>query len=228
MRVAFLSSLLIIGLLVLGVLFLSPKHGWEKKSWIESPKRISELASVPNALNNWPPKLNQVFPSVALFDHDGKKFDFSQLRGKPTLVEFIAMTCAACQAGSGAHSRGVFDDLAAQDDLEGIEEYYRRFTGGGDLFDGSVNFVQLVIYDTSLRPPRAEHLAAWREHFGFDKKPNTFIVSGGEALANRDSFNRIPGFLLLDKQGTVRYDALGHQPKHNLYTELLPAVPGLK
>lgn len=224
-------SILILALLgagsVLATELLRPVKGWEKKAAVESAARMAALAAVPNSVAGWPPEIGKAFPDVALFDHEGKPFRFETLRGKPVLVEFIAMTCAACQAWSGGHDRGVFDDLAAQEDLESIEKYFRIYTGGMALFDGPVHFVQLIIYDTSLRAPRPEHLAAWREHFGFDRHANVSIVSGGEALANRESFHRIPGFLLLDREGVVRFDALGHAPKHHIYLELLPAVRGL-
>lgn len=221
-----LSALLAVGVSTLAYQY-RPRHGWEKKAWVETADRMQALAAVPNRVAGWPPTIGAPFPDVGLFDQKGQPFHLSSLKGKPVLVEFLAMTCAACQAWSGAHVKGPFDDLAAQTDMKSIEEYFKTYTGGIDLFDGSVNFVQLIVYDTSLRPPRPEHLDAWREHFGFDKRPNVYVVSGGEPLANGDSFMRVPGFLLVDKGGIVRYDALGHTPKHNLYTELLPAVPGL-
>ena len=225
-RTTILSGLLALALLLLGLQLFRPRHGWEKKAWIETGERMSELAAVPNSVAGWPPVLGAVFPEVELFDHQGRPFRVSQLKGKPTVIEFLAMSCAACQAWSGAHKAGVFEDLAAQDDLIGIEEYYRKYTPGLELFDGTINFVQLIVYDTNLRAPTPEYLDAWRTHFGFEKHPNVFVVSGGEPLCNRDSFNRIPGFLLLDREGVVRFDALGHSPVHNLYLELLPAVRG--
>lgn len=205
----------------------SAASGFDKKAAIETSRRMGEIASIKNELPNWPPKLNQKFPDVALVDHQGRTFSFETLKGKPVLIEFIAMTCAACQAWSGAHKYGVFENLAAQQDLSSIEEYYKQYTPGLDLFDGKISFVQLIVYDTALEAPAVTKLAEWRKHFKFDQHKNTFIVTGGKALRNQESFRRVPGFMLLDKNGVVRFDALGHTPKHNPYTELLPGVKSL-
>jgi hypothetical protein len=37
----------------------------------------------------------------------------------------------------------------------------------------------------------------------------------------------IPGFQLIDADFVLRFDASGHHPKHDLWRELLPAVPSL-
>lgn len=233
MKIRFLIGVfLLLDLAVAAGYFLLPpgafaNPGFEKKAAIETPRRMGALAVAPNTVSDWPPKLGMKFPSVALTDHDGRPFSLDSLRGKPVLVEFVAMTCAACQAWSGAHTHGVFEQLAAQQGLKSIEEYYRQFTRGLDLFDGQVAFVQLILYDTALKAPSKEALSAWRRHFHFDQHPNVFIVTGGEALCNSESFKRTPGFALLDKEGVMRFEALGHNPRHNLYTELLAGVRGL-
>lgn len=202
--------------------------GARHKAEIETPERMAEAASVPNTVPGWPPRVGEHFPAVALTDHEGKPFDLQSLRGKPVLLEFVAMTCAACEAWSGGHTYGAYHDLLAQHGLDSIESYYHRYTGGLNLFDGSVNFVQLIVYDIGLKAPSTAELAEWRAHFHFNEHPNVFIVTGGEPLRNRDSFFRIPGFLLLDKDGVIRFDALGHSPQHDLFRELLPAVKGMR
>ena len=226
-----IAIFLLVDIVILGQFFYSHKNasasnlkGYKKKVAIETPNKMAQIASVKNELSNWPPKLNQKFPEVPLIDHQGNSFFMEKLYGKPTLIEFVAMTCAACQAWSGAHKHGTFENLAAQQDLSSIEDHYKEYTGGLDLFDGSINFVQLIIYDTALEAPTADKINSWRKHFKLDQHQNTYVVTGGKALANQESFNRIPGFMLLDKDGTIRFDALGHSPVHNLYTELLPAV----
>lgn len=200
---------------------------WQKKAAVETPQTMRSIASAPNHLKNWPPVPGKTFPHVALYDHTGQEFDLQTLKGKPTLIEVASMTCAGCQGYSGGNKHGGFGGFAAQKDLASIEEYYRRFTGGKDLFSGEINFVQLIIYNLRLEPPIPAELSAWREHFHFDQRKNTSIIAGGGALANGASYRMIPGFLLLDDHLIVRYDATGHHPRHNLYNELLPAIPEL-
>lgn len=117
--------------------------------------------------------------------------------------------------------------LGIDSTMRSIEEYFARYTGGRTLHSDDLSFVQIIIYNLHLKAPRPFELAAWRTHFGFDRHPSTFVVSGGEALANQASFKMIPGFLLLDKDQTVLFDATGHAPRHNLYTDLLPAAARL-
>ena len=66
-----------------------PKTGWERKANLETPWRISQLASKKNTLSNWPPVSGKPFPQFDLFDHANNQFSFDSLRGKPTVIEFI-------------------------------------------------------------------------------------------------------------------------------------------
>ena len=201
----------------------APKSGWEKKAELETAHRMAQLSKAENRLANWPPVIGRTFPRVNLFDHEDKHFSFDSLQGKPTVVEFIAMSCAGCQAFAGANKYGGFGGFASQAELSSFEEYFEKYTKH-ELHSDELNFVQIIFYDLQLRSPSANELADWREHFHLKHHPNTFVVSGGPALANQVSFAMIPGFMLLDENQTVRYDSTGHHPTHNLYTELLPAV----
>jgi hypothetical protein len=225
MRTAIKAVLLILLLAIGGaMLYAHETNPWQKKLNLETPHKMNELAIAENRLKNWPPELNSKFPELQLVDHTGSGFDLAKLAGKPTLVEIVAMSCAGCQAYSGGNKVGAYGGFPAQREIQSIEEYYERFTGGLKLFDGQVNFVQIIIYNLKLEPTGPEDLAKWRQHFGFDQRQNTYILSGGKALANGASFKMIPGFFLLDKDLIVRFDATGHHPKHNVYTQLLPAV----
>lgn len=224
-----LSILLALGCLFLGYDLLRPRTGLEKKFQIETPERMHKLRIAPNLVKNWPPIIGQTFPKIDLFDHEGDRFSFESLAGKPTLVELVAMTCTACQAWSGAHERGTFEDLYAQEDLQSLEKDFPRSTDGLQLSDGTINFVQLIVYNTKLEAPTPADLSAWRRHFGFDSHRSTFIVSGGELLANGTTFRLVPGFFLLDKQLIVRFARLGpgQGGPNDLYWEMLPAIRGL-
>jgi hypothetical protein len=216
---------LLIGVMGLVIYYQrSTVTGWERKALVESRDVMQALSIAPNSTPGWPPTVGRQFPAVSLFDHLGNNISPESWRGKPTFIEIISMTCAGCQAFSGANKYGAFANLASQDNLDSIEEYYRRFTGGHELFSDEIRFVQLIIYNQDLNPPRPEDLAKWRSHFKLDQHANTSVLSAGTALANSASFRMIPGFMLLDAELKVLFDSTGHQPRHNLYTELLPAV----
>ena len=203
----------------------SPKNGWERKASLETPYRMSQLASRESKLSDWPPKCGRQFPRFDLFDHAGSRFSFDDLRGKPTVIEFISMTCAACQAFAGGNEFGPYGGLASQPDLLSFEKYFEQYTGF-DLYSGEVNYVVVVVYNDKLQSPTARDLYNWRNHFHMQHRDNAFIVSSSE-LASKESFEMIPGFMLLDRDQTVIFDSTGHKPKHNLYSELLPGVKDL-
>lgn len=205
----------------------SCNSGYEKKTAAETPDRMSRVASTPNKLSNWPPKVGEKFPDIAFRDHRGEPFSFASLQGRPTLIEMVAMTCAGCQGFSGGGKYGGFKGFASQPFLKSMSEYFPDYTGGLQLYDGPLNFVQIVVYDLELEAPEPEELALWREHFKLDGHTNVYVVTGGEPLANKDSFQMIPGFLLLDKNGVLKYDSAGHRPKHDLFRVTLPAVRSL-
>lgn len=203
----------------------APTNGWERKAALETPWQMSKLASKSNSLADWPPAVGKPFPQFELFDHTGKHFSMASLRGKPTIVEFISMSCAGCQAFAGGNQHGPYAKLASQPNLESFETYFRRYAGS-DLHAGDVNFVIAVVYNDTLQTPTVQDLNGWRSHFQLDKNDNTFVVSSRD-LASGETFKMIPGFMLLDHGQTVLFDSTGHQPVHNLYTDLLPAVPAL-
>ena len=204
-----------------GSLLSTPTTGWERKAVLETPRRMSQLASQPNQIPNWPPIDGQVFPEVELFDHRGQPFNLNSLCGKPTVLEFISMSCAGCQAFAGGNQFGPYGHLAVQPNLKSFDKYFQQYAGF-DLHSGDVNYVVVVVYNDKLAPPTARDLSHWRKHFEL-KHQNTYIVSG-QKLASETTFRMIPGFMLLDKNRVVRFDSTGHQPKHNLYSELLPAI----
>ena len=199
-----------------------PKDGWERKAALETPLKMSRLANGRNTIPNWPPRIGKSFPQFDLFDHADRPFSFESLRGKPTVVEFISMSCAGCQGFAGGKEFGPFGGLATQTDLESLETYFRQYAGL-DLHSGEVNFVVVAVYNDKLQSPTAQELSDWRDHFRIGRHGNTHIVSSPD-LASGDSFKMIPGFMLLDQRLRVVFDSTGHNPKHNLYTELLPGV----
>ena len=204
---------------------VSPQTGWEKKASLETPAQMSRVASQKNTLADWPPKTGKPFPRFDLFDHANNRFTFDSLRGKPTVIEFISMTCAGCQAFAGGNKFGPYGGLASQPNLESFETYFKQYAGL-DLYSGDVNYVVVVVYNDKLRTPTAQDLSKWRSHFQMESHNNAYFVSSTE-LASGDTYKMVPGFMLLNSDQSVVFDSTGHNPKHNLYTELLPGVKGL-
>jgi hypothetical protein len=196
---------------------------WKRKFALETPERMNALAIEPNTLANWPPEVGKALPALKFYRHDGSAFDLNSLRGKPLLVEMISMTCAGCQAFSGGSTHGGFGGFPVQSGLQSIERYYEQYSGGRHLFSEDLNFVQLLVYNLELQPATIADAAAWREHFKLVES-NTFVLVSEPSLANGVTFKMIPGFLMLNKDLVVVFDSTGHNPKHNLFEQLLPGI----
>ena len=218
----------LLGLLSAGLLYIwwDEQDPWKRKARLETADRMSALQQIENRVLNWPPRVGEKFPEISLTDHNEAQFSLGSLKGKPTIVEIVAMSCAGCQAFSGGSKYGGFEGFPSQPGLDSIEQYLKSYGRGVELFGDKLNFVQIIIYNLNLKAPQKEQLRAWRKHFGLDKS-NTYVLTGGEPLANKDSYKMIPGFLLLDSDLNVKYDSTGHTPRHDLFRELLPAVPRL-
>jgi hypothetical protein len=171
----------------------------------------------------WPPKVGEVYPDLELQDHTGATRRLSEFRGKVILVELIGIPCGACQAFAGAHQVGAFRGGKVQGNLESIERYARRF-GGFNLSDPRVVFVQVLLFTTNLDAPSVDEARAWAEHFRADKYKNRVVLVGTDSLATKESYDMIPGFQLVDRGFHLVRDSSGHQPTHNLYTDLLPTM----
>jgi hypothetical protein len=171
----------------------------------------------------WPPKLGSQYPDLTLVDHTGATRRLSEFRGKIILIELVGIPCGACQAYAGAHEVGAFGGEKVQANLESIERYARRF-GGFNLNDPRVVFVQLLLFNSNLDAPSPAEGRAWAEHFRTDRYRNRVVLVGTSSLATKDSYDMIPGFQLIDRDFTLVRDSCGHQPTHNLYTDLLPTM----
>lgn len=175
----------------------------------------------------WPPKVGQPYPDLALYDHTGRRVQLSELRGKVLLIEPVGMTCAACNAFSGGQEYGGFQGIKPQHGLQSIEAYFPHVTGGMSLDDPRIVFVQLIIYNMRMQAPSAEEVRLWAEHFGLDKKPNVLVLASEPYLLGKVSRAMIPGFQVVDQNFILRADSTGHPPQHDLFGTALPLIPQL-
>jgi len=204
----------------------SNKNSLSTKSKHSEEQKISLLQKIKNT-NLWPPKVGEYFPDLELIDHRGDEINLSQFLGKVLIIEPIGMTCPACNGWSGAIERGGFKGIRPQKNLQAIEKSFPKYTNGIKLDHKNIIFIQLLLYDLTMGPPKPRHAKNWAEHFGLDKQPNTYVTVPREDMRNNASYTMIPGFFLVDKDFVLRSDATGHHPHNNLWTHLLPMVPGL-
>ena len=137
------------------------------------------------------------------------------------------MNCPACNAFSGAHEKGGYKGLRPQQGLQSIEKYLPTYARGVDIRNPDLKLVQLLLYDFNMDRPTAADAKFWAEHFGLDKYENILVAVSKTDLRGDDSFRMIPGFHLVDRRFILHKDATGHSPRHDLFTDLLPAIPNL-
>jgi len=175
----------------------------------------------------WPPRVGEPYPDLQLLDQTGTRRRLSSFKGRVLLVEMIGMTCPACQGLSGAGTRGTFGGVDSDGGLPSIDDLIARYAPGVAFPGDDLVFVQILLFDMRMGPPTADDARAWAAHFGRDVREHEYVLAGEAALHNQASYVMVPGFQLVDRDFVLRWDATGHQPRHDLYAELLPAIPAL-
>jgi hypothetical protein len=175
----------------------------------------------------WPPRVGEPYPDLELVDQTGRPVRLSSFKGSVLLIEPVGMTCPACQAFAGAHRRGPYEGIRPQGGLPSIEELVPQYARGVSLSDDRIVFVQILLYSMTMGAPTPEDARKWAEHFGIDRARNRIVLAGTREFIGQASYDMIPGFQLVDRNFILQFDASGHRPRHNLFTELLPAIPRL-
>lgn len=180
---------------------------------------LPQLSAPPRT--EWTATLDQPYPELTLQDVYGRTIQFSALRGRVVLVEWVGMGCGACQAFSGAGQCGSFGGGYVQPGLQSLDEYSKKY-GRFLLSDPRLIVLQVLVADVSgKQPPTAEEGRRWAEHFGLHKRPNTAVLIGDERFGGAVAKRLVPGFHLLDRDLVLRASS-ENGVGVDLYRELLP------
>lgn len=192
--------------------------------------RIEQAKALPGPVTgidgDWPPVVGGDYPNLRLIDQNGRLTSLSEFRGKVILVEPIGLPCPACVAFAGGHQLGPFAGVQPQLDLKSIKEYARQY-GQVDLDASDIVLVHLLLYGSEMKAPTPSERLAWAEHFGLEREKNQIVLSATEEMLGPEARAMIPGFQLIDRDFVLRADSTGHQPQHDLYSELLPMLSEL-
>jgi hypothetical protein len=193
----------------------------------QCPLQAAATMSPGRAPVTWPPRLGEAYPDLVLVDQTGQPVRLSSFKGSVILIEPVGMNCPACQSFAGAHHLGPYEGVAPQEGLPSIEELLPRYAQGLSLSDDRLVFVQLLLYSMTMGAPTPDDAREWARHFKADRARNHVVLAGTKELLGPASYNMIPGFQLVDRNFVLQVDSTGHQPRHDLFTELLPTVPRL-
>jgi len=198
-----------------------------KKTWL---CLLLLLVSASVSAVEWPPVKGKPFPDLELVNQDGKRIHLADFKGKVILVEVVGMTCPACNAFSGAQTRGGYQKTQPQSDLSSIKSYFAQYAGV-KWNDPRVVYVQILLFGMNMKTPSADDARKWAAHFDFKTQQREYVFAGIDVFLNSAnygaSYDMIPGFFLVDKNFVVRSVSTGHHPKESLYENLLPMVPKL-
>ena len=178
----------------------------------------------------WPPRVGERYPNLQLLNSRGDRIALESLAGKIILVEPIGMDCPACNAFAGGNrpGSGGFQGVKPQSGLPSIDQMLKQYAGGTSLADDRIALVHLLLYRPGRDgPPDVQMAQLWAKHFEIEASENMLILVGEPYLIGTASFNMIPGFQLIDADFVLRFDSSGHHPTHDLWRELLPAIPSL-
>ncbi len=173
----------------------------------------------------WPPKAGEKFPDLCLKDTNGKDVHLSNFEGKVVLIEEIAMDCPACNAFCGANKseiKGAFSGASAQKGLPAIDDYLQG--AGIDIKNPNYVKVDLILFNIKNQAPTPEEAREWCKHFNIVENAHHVVLIGDKSMIGHDSFDLIPGFQLLDQKLVLCSDSVGHNPKDDLWTVLVPKL----
>ncbi len=176
----------------------------------------------------WPPRVNQVYPDLTLYNHHGNVVTLSKIaRGRVVILEPIGMTCQACQAFAGGHKYGSFKGVSPQKNIDSIEELLPKYSGGIKLTDPNIVYIQLILYDTDMNAPSVESIREWAQHYRIASRPNTYVLAGTPDMVGKASYQMIPGFQVINRNFILVGDGTGHKPRHDIWRQVFPNLPNL-
>ncbi|MBI3651543.1 MAG: hypothetical protein HY231_11050 [Acidobacteria bacterium] len=209
-------------MIIIGMLLVTTLQGCQQLN-------NSTGASSSGLVQPWPPVIGQAYPDLTLTDTRGEKVKLSKFKGAVLLIEPIGMSCAACNAFSGAGDGYIkgFKGTEPQPGLLSIESYLPKYSQGVRLDDPHIIYISLILYNASLQPPTLAEAQDWSQHFQHSAKPNRVVLFADASFIGPASFAMIPGFHLVDANFVLRSDASGHNPRNDLFRDLLPMLGDL-
>lgn len=201
------------------VLLLVAAVGW----------RVQRGPAAPAPLEHaWPPRKGEVYPDLELKNHRGELVKLSSFKGKVIVVEPIGLSCPACQAFAGAHDVGAFRGGQPQAELPSFGKLLKEEAGLDWRSQADLVYVHLLLYDMSAAAaPTLEDAREWANHFRLDGVSNAVVLVGDARYVNPASYALVPGFHVIDRSFTLRYDGSGHHPVDPPYDVALAGIPKL-
>jgi len=182
--------------------------------------------------DNWPPKMNELYPALPLIGLDANETTLPNLMGKVVVLEFVDMSSPVSQAQSGAVLLGAYGETRA-DDLDKsvvtFEDAFRRTSQNEDITFPNQNtvHVKVVVYAQDGGQASLDDAQSWADHFDLKADDNVVLLVPKNDIRSDEVQAMISGYQLIDKKGRLRVDSAGVAPKHNLQLTLIPLAEKL-
>ncbi len=152
-------------------------------------------------------KANETAPDFDLVDLDGKKVKLSELKGKTVILDFWATWCGPCRTSFPA--------------MQQLVDYYKPNPDVVflfiDTFEGKTGVTTLDKMQAGAKKTMAE------KNFSFH------VVSDlGDEVAKKYKVTGIPAKFVIDKNGMIRYKAVGSGLFSDLVNEMMAMVKSVR
>jgi len=152
-------------------------------------------------------KANEAAPDFELVDMDGKKVKLSDLKGKTVILDFWATWCGPC--------RGSFPAM------QQLVDYYKP--------DPDVVFLFIDTFEGKTGGTTLDKMQAGAKKTMAEKNYSFLVLFDlGDEVAKKYKVASIPSKFVIDKNGMIRYKALGSGLFSDLVNEMIAMVKSVK
>jgi len=152
-------------------------------------------------------KTNEAAPDFELVDMDGKKVKLSDLKGKTVILDFWATWCGPCRASFPA--------------MQQLVDYYKP--------DPNVVFLFIDTFEGKTGGTTIDKMQAGAKKTMAEKNYSFLVLLDlDDEVAKKYKVASIPSKFVIDKNGMIRYKALGSGLFSDLVNEMMLMVKSVK
>ncbi len=174
----------------------------------------------------WPPRMNQAYPDIELFDQNGRFFKLSDLKGYILVVSYVDMSSPISQAQAGSATFGAYGvtDSVYKNVRPFSQVVSKNAPDNFTLPNNNVLEVYILVYTQDGSLPTLNDATKWSQHFKLDLEHGIMVAVPKNDMRNSDTQNIITGYQLIDSNMMLRVDSAGMNAKHSLKMTLIPML----
>ncbi len=148
-------------------------------------------------------KTNETAPDFSLVNMDGKAVRLSDLKGKTVILDFWATWCGPCRASFPA--------------MQQLVDYYKS--------NPDIVFLFIDTFEGNTGGTTVDKMKSGAKKIMEEKNYSFHVVfDSGDTVASKYKVNSIPAKFVIDKNGIIRYRAVGSGIYSNLIDEMVAMI----